>query len=95
MGSASPNAASTVGQSSASRGETQPNPMVACEPKPSLVEFRGLPMPSRTPIGRPLSCRAVGDGIGDARGRDGRYRYRYRRSGRIGRPSAQGEGTAQ
>ncbi|PSQ38112.1 hypothetical protein BRD13_07605 [Halobacteriales archaeon SW_5_70_135] len=95
MGSASPDAASTVGQSIASRDETHPTPTVTHMPKRFVAEFRRLPKPSRAPLGRPLSCRAVGDGTGSARGRDGRYRYRRRRPEGVGRPLAQGEGTAR
>lgn len=103
MRSASPDAASTVGQIEASPTGPKPKPMVASMPflfMGHATEQRLLARLHRTRApawtGDGAGRRAAG-GVDDATSRDGRYRnrYRYRRLGGARRPSAQGEGTAQ
>ncbi len=99
MASASPNAASTVGQTEASTTGPKPNPMVATMPFPFMGHDAEQRLPARLHTCAPAAAGTVdrrGSGV-DAVTSRGRYRYRYRYRRLVGarRPSAQGEGVAQ
>lgn len=87
MGSASPVAFGTVGQSDDPASEAAFFPMVAHK-RTFMTELRLL---APTTHGRPKST-SVADSVGDA---PTARRYRYRRPGGDGCPLAQGEGHAQ